>query len=80
MARTLKELAVEALAVQDACNLSGVALSFGQAMLDLRQHIRGTHESAVHPITRVWINKLIDLAGDAQVSDWNAVDALAKGE
>ena len=36
--KTLKELAEQALAVQDACNLSGVLNSFREAMSHLWEH------------------------------------------
>lgn len=63
MSKTLKELAAEALAVQDACNLCGVAQSFARAMRDLGDHTKGTDERNQHPITRVWLDKLNQLAG-----------------
>ena len=61
--RTLTQLAQEALDVQDACNLSGVALGFGRAMVDLRQHVGGGDPMRTHPITLLWIDKLSDMTG-----------------
>jgi hypothetical protein len=61
--RTLAQLAQEALDVQDACNLSGVAQGFGRAMVDLRHVIGGGDELRAHPITLLWIDKLADMTG-----------------
>jgi hypothetical protein len=47
--KTLPQLAQEALDVQDACNLTGVALSFSRAMCDLRSHVGGGDRSARIP-------------------------------
>lgn len=63
MSKTLKELAQEALNVQDACNLCGVAQSFARAMRDLGDHTNGTDARNQHPITRVWLDKMNQLAG-----------------
>jgi hypothetical protein len=68
MTRTLPELAREALLVQDACNLSGMARSFARAMADLATHIPHTGERNTHYITRVWVDKIAQLAG-MQTSD-----------
>jgi hypothetical protein len=64
MARTLKELAQEALDVQNACNLSGVALSFGKAMVDLREHCpNGNAQLHAHPVAVLWADKIASLTG-----------------
>ena len=62
--KTLKGLAQDALDVQNACNLCGIAQSFAQAMIDLGEYCpQGTQERNTHPITRVWLDKLNSLAG-----------------
>jgi len=61
--RTLAQLAQESIDVQDACNLSGVAQSFGRAMLELRQHVGGGDALRQHPITLLWLDKLADMTG-----------------
>lgn len=64
--RTLKELAQEVLAAQNACNLSGVMLSASEAICELRKvegGPRGNDELHSHPITRLWASKIHDLAG-----------------
>lgn len=63
MSKTIKQLAQEALDVQNACNLCGVAQAFARAMSDLGQYTKGTDERNQHPITRVWLDKLNSLAG-----------------
>ena len=65
MSHTIKELAQEALDVQNASNLSGVALSFGRAMADLRgqPECTGSDWCRNHPITILWVNKLEDMVG-----------------
>jgi hypothetical protein len=63
MSKTIKALAQEALDVQNACNLCGVAQSFARAMRDLGDHTKGTDERNQHPITRVWLDKMNQLAG-----------------
>ena len=81
--RTLPELAREALQVQDACNLTGVANGFARAMVDLREHFPERSSYHGNPIVRVWIDKLADLAGaslDRNVTtstDWTYVHDLA---
>ena len=59
--KTLKQLAQEALDVQNACNLSGVAHSFARAMTDLADH--GIHGDArnTHPISVLWADKIAHL-------------------
>jgi hypothetical protein len=61
--RTLQQLAAEALAVQDACNLCGVAQGFARAMIDLRAHCNGTGDNNRHAIVTLWLDKLADLNG-----------------
>lgn len=61
--RTLAQLAGEALDVQNACNLSGVAISFAQAMRDLCEHVPDTRARNTHPIVILWIDKMASLAG-----------------
>lgn len=74
--RTLKDLANEAIAVQDACNLVGISQSFAAAMVDLRKALEAeklpndTHSIATHPITKLWVDKLVSLShSDVGISD-----------
>lgn len=85
MSKTIKELAQEAINVQDACNLCGVAQAFARAMVDLGEHTSGTDERNNHPIARVWADKIAHLAGTqlnepAIVRAHADVDRLARGE
>ena len=65
--RTVAELAKEVLEVQNACNLSGVVLSWGQAILDLRANLSGADQSTSainhHPINVMWAEKVSELTG-----------------
>lgn len=78
IARSLSSLAAEAIQVQDACNLSGVAHAFSRALDHLWAHARdgnhGTDWVNRHPITIAWVDKLAQLAGCQSTSDaaWNA--------
>lgn len=63
--RTLKELAQEAIAVQDACNLSGVILSWSNNISRLRKLMQGspTNEINFHPINVLFASKVASLTG-----------------
>lgn len=61
---TLKAAAQAALDVQDACNLSGVAFAFADAMRTVCHFVdMGTDERNTHPIAVLWIDKMADLCG-----------------
>lgn len=67
-ARTLQVLARGAIAVQDACNLTGVLISWADVGLDIRAHLRelGTESTDVanaHPIHRLFASKVHTLTG-----------------
>lgn len=67
--RTLRDLAKEALAVQDASNPLGVSRSFGEAMKELPDALLEAHLMADTrsicecPVFRLWASKLHDMAG-----------------
>lgn len=63
--RTLRELAKEALDVQDACNLSGVVHGWSRAITRLRELLGrvGTDELNSHPINVMWSDKCAHLTG-----------------
>ena len=69
----IEQLATEALRVQNACNLSGLAIRFAEVVSELRACLpkAGTDEINQHPIVRLWVSKLHDLAGMG-LSDWAA--------
>jgi hypothetical protein len=88
--KTLKELATEVLAVQNASNLSGVAHAFSRALPDIRSYcdgyagptgwVKGTGDVNSYPIVKLWVDKLASLAG-VQSFDWEfaiAYDAVCK--
>jgi hypothetical protein len=62
---TYQELAQQALNVQDACNLSGVAHAFSSAMdvlwAEARKRGEGTDWINHHPIVSLFIDKLESL-------------------
>jgi hypothetical protein len=60
-------LAKEALAVQDACNVSGVVHTFSRAMIKLwevaNDRMQGTDWVNHHPIVQIFTDKCAHLAG-----------------
>ena len=63
MTKTIKQLAQDALNVQDACNLSGVVHGFSRAMSDLCTLVPNTGERNTHPIAILWADKIAHLTG-----------------
>lgn len=67
-----KKMWQQAIDVQNACNLSGVAFAFGavvQAVCDEAQELgQGTDYRNSHPIIRLWLDKMCHLA-DIQIFD-----------
>jgi hypothetical protein len=61
--RTLKQLAQEALDIQNACNLSGVTYSFGKMMNDLCELCQNTAQRNTHPIVTLYLDKMNSLNG-----------------
>lgn len=66
--KSIKDLAKEALEVQDACNLSGVVHSFSRAITELRELLRehegyGTHMVNTHPVCVAYASKIASLSG-----------------
>jgi hypothetical protein len=63
---TIKDIAQEAMLVQDACNLSGVVHSFSRMMEVIWQEARdkgeGTSYVNTHPIVKIMLDKLVMLA------------------
>jgi hypothetical protein len=82
--KTLQDLAKEALRVQDACALRGVARGLVRAITDLEVTLLGLHSEELyqHPITQAWVSKLASLAGvpDNQSKIWQAVEDIAEGK
>lgn len=80
--KTIQKLAQEALDVQDACNLTGVALGMHKVLCELMVHVRGTDDVNTHPISRLWADKVASLAGNEQGSlykEYCEVTRLANG-
>lgn len=82
--RSLACLAQEALDIQDACNLSGLAHGFSRAMTDMCVHISNTDERNRHPICVLWLNKMANLSGaddfDLTGQAFIAVEILAQNK
>ena len=75
-----REFARQALQVQDACNLTGVALSFARAVCDLREHLATLPDRphvSEHPVTVLWVDKLASLAGCQDLGNARVMDAFA---
>jgi hypothetical protein len=64
---TYEEAARTAIAVQDACNLSGVVHSFADAVSTIwdeaHRQGRGTEWVNTHPVVTLFLDKLADLNG-----------------
>ena len=69
---TIKEAAKQALAVQDACNLSGVVHALDKIVTLLWEEANrtggGTEWVNRHPITVLFVDKLADLCGVPHMS------------
>lgn len=66
--RTMQELCQEAIAVQDACNLSGVVHTFSRAITDLRAILSASNDFSTsklnqHPISILYSSKIASLTG-----------------
>lgn len=67
--KTMKQLANDAIHVQDACNLIAVANSFATVTKDVRDRLSesgqecGTDAVRNHPIVRLWASKIIEMTG-----------------
>jgi hypothetical protein len=61
--KSLQELAREAILIQDACNLSGLVHDFPDVLNTLREIYPTSQSIAYHPIVKLWVSKIHDLAG-----------------
>lgn len=67
--KTLKELAADALSVQNTSNPLGVSKGYAQALSDLNAALKeegldnSTYALANHSVNRMWVSKLADMAG-----------------
>lgn len=66
LVRTWKEMATEALQVQDACNLSGVVISFSHIIQEVRIRLEsegkgGTEAVNTHPVCVLFSDKVAHL-------------------
>lgn len=63
MEEKLAKLAADAIAVQDACNLSGVVHAFSRAMTALSEMGLDTNAKNTHPIAILYSSKIASLTG-----------------
>ncbi len=85
--KTMKQLAQEALDVQDAVNLSGLVHGWSRSISDLRALLPNVGTDAInqHPVNKMWASKVHDLArmglGDMMELSkaYDACKALAEG-
>lgn len=86
LVRSVPQLAQDALDIQNACNLSGVAHAFSGAMSALWTHAHaagmGTEWINTHPITIAYVSKLVSLARceeiNTQLDAFNACEDIVK--
>lgn len=62
MARSLKELATEALKVQNASNLRGIVNSFSKLLDDMTEHATSSDALNYHPIVRLYVHKIASMS------------------
>lgn len=69
--KTIQEVCQEAITVQDACNLSGVAHSFLEAIAVLREYHpnKGTQFLNTHAVVTLYVSKLASLNGQECLCD-----------
>lgn len=61
---TIQQMAQAALAVQSACNLSGVARSFAEITSAMRtEHRMDTPTCNAHPVSRLFAEQIAHLTG-----------------
>lgn len=78
--RSWKEMAQEALQVQDACNLSGVVHSFSAIITEVRTRLEaekkgGTDRVNIHPVCVLYSDKIAHLTGTQHMGDDKVSDA-----
>lgn len=78
--RTIKELAKEALDVQDACNLSAVVHTFSKVVTELRELMRdvgtfSTDNFNRHPIIIMYSSKIASLCGSENATEFSSAYA-----
>jgi len=80
-AQTLVKLTQEALAVQDACNLCGVAHGFARALSALMDLVPGgTDACNRHPIAVLWADKIAQLTGTQTLGNDVVMNAYAAAD
>jgi len=67
-----KKMAKDAILVQDACNLSGVVISFQRVLHELHDRGLSTTEINTHPLSVMYASKIDSLTGRdfSRAYDW----------
>ena len=71
MSKLTKEDYKQAILVQDACNLSGVLLSFLEVIKKIREEENDTKKINEHPICKLYADKIYSLAFNRALSRIN---------
>lgn len=74
--KSMQQLAKEALAVQDACNIMGVTIAYHNAMVNLMRHLNSTDAIRLHPIAQVWADKIASLTDTQTLGDERVLKAF----
>lgn len=73
--RTWKELAKEALEIQDACNIVGLAQAFANVAKEVRYRLDPSTQAVnTHPVIVLWISKLSSLSDPSGLAFTKAYD------
>lgn len=76
---TIKDLAKQAIEVQDACNLSGVVHAFSRAVTAMRVELNmDTPTCNGHAVTILFLDKLNSLAGIQALGDTDYFNKVQK--
>ncbi len=71
--KTLVELCQDAINIQNASNIQGLATSFPKVLKDLSNY---TDDIRNHPVTQLWTSKLHHLANMTTLENYGYVKAL----
>lgn len=76
---TIQDAAKDAIAVQDACNICGVAQAFARAMKVVNKECHNTDEVTNHPVTVLFVDKMRSMQNEIDFNRYkNAMEAVEK--
>jgi hypothetical protein len=73
-----KKWAKDALLVQDACNLSGVAHSFSRMLREMSDANMGTDARNTHPLSLLFSSKIASMTGSESMLQFSKAYEYAK--